>query len=362
LKKLFRTVLFLGALFPFHAAFALCPPVPNLDQWLQSHPNYSQMILWEFLDPSSAAQDTPFEKSIVNFSKASMVSPNKRLSAWQTVRRQSLLARPSAGRVPSYVVSDSQPPKPLTKLGTLSWPQWGETYKNRIQKYFADYWTWNCQAWDAIDAGDSSEGLSVLFNTAQDPDPNPVTHPPTLLSLKGLPGVRAVSEEDAFGLYARILAWRLVLELSGKLPWSLADLATVELKQILDGRTLFSSVNGEAYAVNTIDMPAPPLIVFSFLVKNDILGKDRRETISRLLNWESNLFHAALGGLKTEYSAWYVYYQYEGPPPIMKIINGTHETTETETDPKKRHWTLGCGVTAGFNQLVLAGVNIPAFV
>jgi len=173
---------------------------------------------------------------------------------------------------------------------------------------------------------------------------------------------------DAINWYLAFLAQTLVVEMGRWVPWSLNDYADDVLYYLLDSRTLFSWQIGDHYDVlfrrHAPSEPAEPRFTYEFLYRNDLIGNDRVDTISRVIDWcRWNLSHfyatevspdVYVGGDYATISM-DIHWQYRGFPPAKRIIEQTTRTGTGDT----AHWTAGCHGTVGFLRSVLRAVNIP---
>jgi hypothetical protein len=160
----------------------------------------------------------------------------------------------------------------------------------------------------------------------------------------------------------------LAAEYAQLFPWSLLEYDYPHLIVLLNGRWMFTRVDNDGgYEVaqeGSIALPAPPSIVYPFLVDNDLIGRTRLDTIVQITEWcRQNLAHylSSYPGpgqhvIDFEYS-----WQYRGYPPVSRIIG---RTPTTNPDPLYQNncvisRTAGCWGTVGFLISVLRLLNIP---
>lgn len=167
----------------------------------------------------------------------------------------------------------------------------------------------------------------------------------------------SLSQSTAWTIFIAHVAQSIVAEVCQYVPWTLNSLDHEELLQLFDSRSLFHW-DSSTYRVifqDGVVTPADPLATFQFLIKNDLVGPNRLNTIHRLLDWcRDNLVHFS-GGWDVEnvYNQW----QYRGFPPVSRIIEGTPDLSRP--NQPNRHRTGGCWGTTGFLRAVLRTVNIP---
>ena len=208
--------------------------------------------------------------------------------------------------------------------------------------------------------GDGTTGLpEVMTNQAADilGDDESVT---TILSI-----------EDAEDLYVANVAYSLMLDMSGQLPWSLDDLTEHELALLLSSRVngwhdevflqqsgfysrygSFSAVTGYLIGITGI-LPAPPELIRDFMAAEGLVGDSRYETIIRTIHWaRQHLTHFSGGHSAKNFEN---HWDYRGAPPLARILAGT---THKEGG-HSRYFTAGCHGTNWFLIHLLRAVNIP---
>jgi hypothetical protein len=188
--------------------------------------------------------------------------------------------------------------------------------------------------------------------------------PPVTLTLYGNGDLFSadLSPDDAWSYFIAYVAQSLAVEIAGWVPWSLLDYGSDGRTSLLDSRSLFEySSTKDRYSVlsrhpslfnHGAAMPGDPVRTFDFLLRENLVGADRRETIALLLDWcRINLVHFIGGDDPSNLQA---HWGYQGWPPVEHIIAGT-----THPVYGFRHWTAGCWGTTGFLRTVLRTANIP---
>ena len=174
-----------------------------------------------------------------------------------------------------------------------------------------------------------------------------------------------LSESDAEDLYAANVAYSLVLEARGALPWSLYDLSDRELGLLLGSENFYDWYGGfdvdgrrvDGYAVVGPVVPAPPGAIRDFLTAEGLIADSRRETLIRIIDWARyHLYHYYWPADPEGYEPDVDHWGYRGGAPLARILEGT---TRKE-DGFEGHATAGCHGTNWFLIHVLRAVNIPA--
>jgi hypothetical protein len=171
-----------------------------------------------------------------------------------------------------------------------------------------------------------------------------------------------IDKATAWQYFIGYVAQSIAAEQSAWLTWSVAGYSAAELELLFDSRSLFEWGSGpQKYAVlrdhnilfrHGAAMPGDPVRTFDFLRTNGFLAPTTRGTVERLLDWcRSNLAHFYGGFDPANMNA---HWQYEGWPPVERIISGT-----THPQYGFAHWTGGCWGTVGFLRTVLRTANIP---
>jgi len=269
-----------------------------------------------------------------------------------------------------------------------AWNKWPEWEKQVLRARYTDYLSWAQTACvlyaDYANSGFTikPDGFDAAFSSINDVDPVPVTDPPINIQpddplVPKIPWAMLTSA-DAFALYARLVAAQLAVETSGCVPWSLEDYDTADLALLFDGRFTFRYVPAgislwhtteTGYLLDSGVTPAPPLVVLGFLGQNGLIGADREESLIRFLEWEREHLTHVIGGAApaNPLPAGILYWDYNGRPPVSRMINGTHMAEpiyyswgSSFFDPEPRHWYNGCGGASFFNYHVLRVMNIAA--
>lgn len=165
------------------------------------------------------------------------------------------------------------------------------------------------------------------------------------------------------------VAQSLLVEIEGRVPWSMGDLSDEHRAYLLDSQHLYrwSADLGTLALIFRMgrSTPGDPGRVFATLEALDIIRADERATILALLEWCRGMSHhraivSEPGSDRDVQPASrngnVAHWQYEGFQPVERVFTGTVRPPQTAT----RHWTAGCHGTAGFLRHVLRTVNIPA--
>jgi len=307
-------------------------PVPDIDAWLNGHLPVANSLVWNF--PITV----PFK--------------------------------------PKFKLQVTDPAPPLSK--TAQWPAWPASAKQSLRDTFAFYWQWNETFWPwyqkwADGNFKGKPGFNPTLSTVADADPSPVVDPPKNLNAEptGMSWT-VVGSTQAFNLYVKHVAMMLALEIGKHVPWSVLTYDVNGRSELFNGRQMFDwidkgvsqfgTVAKAGHRLTTLVVPAPPLITMSFLALNGLIGSTPIETIERMLNWcRANLWHVSGGDIASPMDFGDLYWQYNGRPPVSRIINGTKmlEQVGNAFFPELHHWIAGCSGTSGFIKEVLRPVNIP---
>lgn len=250
-----------------------------------------------------------------------------------------------------YDVSESEKNK---------WSDWPDSQKSKLQLEFDRAWDWLQNQAGDLDASD--EGLNYPPENVRDTS-NDSAAPHT-----------AISDNDAWEIFVRWVAFQLAVEIGNHVSWSMKDLPDSELVVLLDSSALVRKFT-LGYTIATgapahpnhdtveknmgMSLIAPPWFTYAFLKNNNLIGSDISTTIHNLIDWTSdNLIHF-FGAYS--YEEMDNHWQYRGNPPITRIIKGTTNENVGSID-QFQHWTAGCHGTAGFFRNVLRAVNIPVYI
>lgn len=174
-------------------------------------------------------------------------------------------------------------------------------------------------------------------------------------------GSFVMTMEHGRHVYLSHVANTLALEMTGKLPWSIADYSDDEAKQLLSSWMWLQYVEPpeaavEGYYFEELNSPMTPGHVMRFLTSNDLLGTTALDTVARFFGWCRILTHYF-----TEDDNPPDIHAFWGPdvPPIptSMVIKGTNYTGSDP--PRFGHYTYGCAGTAALMRSVLRVVNIP---
>jgi hypothetical protein len=221
-----------------------------------------------------------------------------------------------------------------TTVGYTSWPA---TLQAMLGTNFVAYWNWY------------NSGMTGA-------DPNPGSDPPANTAPSSY---MALSAADAQSLYVKYVALTLVVEIQGRVPWTILSYDSASLAELLDARKFFTEYNSTGYALmqETV-VPAPPLVTAQFVAQNNLLCANRPATIAEAVFWARNLNHAMGAGALADYELGF--WQYAGAPPASRMLAGTKYTgTDSSVFTDVRHWTFGCHGTTGLLKMLLRTLNVP---
>jgi hypothetical protein len=212
-------------------------------------------------------------------------------------------------------------------------------------------WQYDGNTYSAYENWTNAEraDLSLAFEKAWNRKLLGLTDPPPNLAT----GQTIMSPKEARPLYIAHVAHCLAVEIGGWVPWSLVGLSWQELRGLfsVDEIIGFWDEQYQGYGSNSRVTPAPPDVVYRFLLRNGLIRTTRLATIQALLEWcRGNLDHA--NDLEPK-NIW----GYAGKPPVSRMISGT--IADTGQGLQWAHWTPGCGGTSDFIGSVLRLVNIP---
>ncbi|HTX61870.1 MAG TPA: hypothetical protein VMC48_06130 [Methanobacterium sp.] len=167
---------------------------------------------------------------------------------------------------------------------------------------------------------------------------------------------------DAWKYYIHYVSHTLRVELDRLVHWSILRYNQRQMEYLLDSRTLFEYAGSrEVYSIfkrhdslfnHGSTTPGDPLKTYDFLDKEKLVGITRWGTIGLVLGWcRDNLCHFKDGNTPKNHQD---HWQYEGYPPVQRIISGTKHP-----DLGFHHFTAGCWGTTGFLRTVLRTINIP---
>ena len=134
-----------------------------------------------------------------------------------------------------------------------------------------------------------------------------------------------LSKEDAEDLYVDNVAYSLILEMLGTIPWSLDDLSEAELTLLLGSQSFYSGYRSHGgvtgYAVHGSAMPAPPVVIGDFMAVEGLVGESRYETLINMIDWARyHLYHYGYPADRENYEADVDHWDYRGTPPLARIL------------------------------------------
>lgn len=167
-----------------------------------------------------------------------------------------------------------------------------------------------------------------------------------------------MSRETAWNYYLAFIAQSLVVEADQRVQWSVQSLDDEEKRLLFDSKSMFFWSNGKnAYHIPFdlgVVSPGDPFKIYQFLTSNNLVGYNHLQTIIRLVDWCRGLTHFSGGwDANNVYNQW----QYNGYPPVERVINGTVDLSRPNAGIKKR--TGGCWGTTGLVRMCLRTLNIP---
>jgi len=195
----------------------------------------------------------------------------------------------------------------------------------------------------------------TAFAAAWNHRPTAFNDQPQLLGNFNTNGV-VLSEADAWQMYCAHTAYSLAVEMGSRVPWSITNYSSEELNILLHSRNLFqlnAAPNG--YRLMIFAMPASPGFTWSFLSSHSLIGVDRKDTISRTLEWCRYSLQHFYG--TSDVASMVDYWGYAGYPPVSSVVKGTVSASHAELGVL--HYTAGCSGTTSFLQAVLHAANIP---
>ena len=242
---------------------------------------------------------------------------------------------------------------------------WSPPEKEELVQAFNEAWNWYY-------------GQPAPFDNLQENIPYPFVNIDADIAMDNTaPGV-SVEPSTARKVFLAWVAQHLVAEIGGHFPWSILDLDAAGLQVLFDSTAMMRLIYGGPPAGDPVfivgssnpghpfwvlrqdnlshSLIAPPRFTYAFLVQNGLVGSDRKETITRVMNWlRLNASHY-IGDSTYQNMEWH--WQYRGLPPISRIIKGTW-VGGPFAEWGFKHWTAGCHGTNGFLREVLRAANIP---
>ena len=163
-------------------------------------------------------------------------------------------------------------------------------------------------------------------------------------------------------MYLAHVANGLALEMTGRVPWSIAGYSAEHLADLFSPVYWINYkeppyVTIEGYYYENLMTPATPAHVMRFFTANDLVGTSALDTVARLVGWCRILWHyfTTQSGVDPDVHA---FWGPDAPPiPASMMIDGTYFTGYDP--PQFGHYTYGCAGTAEFMKSVLRALNIP---
>jgi hypothetical protein len=236
------------------------------------------------------------------------------------------------------------------------WPAWSARQRAELRQAFEDAWQWKQNGFAGFPGRRFQE---------------PPTNHEVLTDGEWVQTVLA--PDEAWDRYLAHVAHSLAAEIGSWVPWSIQGYTSDELQRLLSATQMYRYDSDIPNDTNNVDYPgyvvpsylavtpAHPVVTYSFLRDNDLLGATRKQTILKVLDWSRFHLQHHMGGFtptNVEY-----HWHYRGKPPISRIIAGT-KTQDPYYEPMfpdPEHWTAGCYGTTDFLRMVLAAANIPVF-
>jgi hypothetical protein len=171
-----------------------------------------------------------------------------------------------------------------------------------------------------------------------------------------------IKSHDAWIYYITYVAHSIRVEVDRLVHWSILRYNPNQLEFLLDSQTFFEYFNDDdIYSIIRSDKSlfshgaitiGDPIRVYDFIDNEKLIGMTRWGTIGRFLGWcRDQLVHFNGKNNPEDYNK---YWQYEGYPPVERILNGTRLP-----DTGIEHYTAGCFGTTGLLRTVLRTINIP---
>ena len=258
---------------------------------------------------------------------------------------------------PHVAVSlDWQEVDPVTGDVTVrSYHDWTEQQKADLDWAFYVFYTW-------LDS-------DLKYTMPIPPDPPVNMIPPEALTI-----ATGLNSQQAWVLYAATVGSSLALEIGGIVPWSVRDYNHDDLLTLFSSTRMFKAGELDYYIPDNGGYSpltfighwmggvthAIPTNTFSFFVDKDIIRSTQYYTIARILKWgrEEMAHHHLIAGEDPLPMEWmYVFWQYYGAPPVVRMLEGTPRLW----DDHVRSWARGCSGVCDFLASALRALNIPAY-
>lgn len=218
-----------------------------------------------------------------------------------------------------------------------------------------DYYSWSRPRQKFL------KDLIITYCTAGDTNLNEAHPNAPFIRRDGDLAIRTEWTHDvALSYFLAHVAHCLTLDFFRSLPWSLSSYPVDQRAVFLDGRQYFRLLASRNYEIDREGVGhvtyGDPKRIYNFILRNRIIGDNHKATIVNLLEWCSRNLNHHIGD--SSYTNAFAHWQYEGFPPIERMINGTIREIYNERRRVQSH-TLGCGGTTGFLRAVLRLANIP---
>lgn len=212
---------------------------------------------------------------------------------------------------------------------------------------------------------DKKRELSIKFwNTLFDILPGLNEAPDCIINLSddGTVYSTDIKPNDAWIYYITYVAHSIRVEIDRLVHWSILRYNSSQLEYLYDSNTFFEYFKSDdVYSIIRYDKSlfshgavtvGDPIRIYDFIDNEKLIGMTRWGTIGRFLGWcRDELVHFKGENKREDYKK---YWQYEGYPPVERILNGT-ELPDTGI----KHYTAGCFGTTGLMRNVLRTINIP---
>ena len=167
---------------------------------------------------------------------------------------------------------------------------------------------------------------------------------------------------DAWIYYITYVAHSIRVEIDRLVHWSILRYNHDQLEFLFDSNTLFEYFgSNDIYSIIRWDKSlfshgavtiGDPTRIYDFIDDGKLIGITRWGTIGRFLGWcRDELVHFNGKNNPADYQK---YWQYEGYPPVERILNGTKLQ-----DKEIEHYTAGCFGTTGLMRNILRTINVP---
>jgi hypothetical protein len=240
--------------------------------------------------------------------------------------------------------------------GGIPYPAWTDAQKDALRTSFAAAWNWFESGYapefgDAFPLGGGS-GLPANLGAGT--------------------GTTILNELDAWAYYVDSVGQTLAAQMGHWFSWDLRlqiYIWNADLDLLLNSLQMFSFFDGwivGSQAVAGYGMlferhgaatPTSPREQVKFLQQNGLIQSTAEATAYAALDWGRDHLAHFNGQMDspTETAVW----QYDGAPPVSRVIEGTLSTQPSEQGYPPLHWTMGCHGTSGLYKSVLRSVNIP---